>query len=253
MQFKIPQLSFLKKVPLHIVKNGLEFLLPSRCLSCGVRVEQQGLVCGECWKNLTFITSPKCPSCSLPYPFEVEKDMLCGPCAAKEYDFDQALSVLHYNDTSRQIVLAFKHSDKTFMAPYLAKLLYQAGAPFMGKTDLVVPVPLHKTKLRLRRYNQAALLADALSKIAKIPTQLNLLKRVHKTGIQGGKKRGERFSNVKNVFEVDPKDQSLLKRKNILLIDDVLTTGATLSSCARTLKKAGAANVFALTLCRVIK
>ena len=123
----------------------------------------------------------------------------------------------------------------------------------MGKVDLIIPVPLHKTKLRLRRYNQAALLADALSKISGIRAYLNLLQRNQKTGVQGGKKRGERFSNVKNAFEIDPKLQTVLKRKNVLLIDDVLTTGATLSSCARILKKSGAANVFALTLCRVVK
>lgn len=237
------------------LKFLLEALLPSRCLSCGKQVSEQGLVCAECWSDLTFITKPHCPSCSLPYPFEIEKNMLCVYCASKTYAFDRALSVLHYNDMSRKIVLKFKQSDKTFMAPYLANLMYQTGHSLIKEADLLVPIPLHRSKLFSRKFNQAALLSYALSALSGTPTAPDLLLRHKKTQSQGEKSRKDRFANVKNAFSLNEAQftKSDLKGKNILLIDDVFTTGATLSSCAHVLKKAGAKSVKALTLCRVPK
>ncbi|MBR6411845.1 MAG: ComF family protein [Alphaproteobacteria bacterium] len=165
--------------------------------------------------------------------------------------YSMARSVLEYDDFSKQLILAYKHGDRTDLTPILIKFLLQAESVIFQDVDVIIPVPLHWTRFLKRRYNQSSLLGKALGKKLKIPFSSNLLKRVRMTESQGTKNRRAREKNIKNAFRVPNPDA--VRGMKILLIDDVMTTGATLQECAKTLKKAGAKDIKVITLYRVIR
>ena len=230
-------------------------LLPQRCIQCAATVPEPGGLCAACWRGLTFLDSQVCQRCGL--PFESEADMgegaLCLSCIARPPVYDRALAAAAYDDASRALVLALKHADRTDTAPALAGWLARAGAPLKADCDLIVPVPLHRRRLWRRRYNQAALLAGLLAATWDKPWDGNLLLRVRATPRQGRLSPAGRRRNMQGAFAVTSRAATQIKGKRILLVDDVLTTGATAEACARTLKKAGAAAVFLLTLARVAR
>lgn len=228
-------------------------VLPPLCLSCQDAVEEAHGFCGRCWRDFHFITPPLCACCGLPFEFALDSDgaVLCGACLESRPHFEQARAVFSYNEAARHIILPFKHNDRTDYAPALARLMLQAGREFLNTCDIIVPVPLHRFRLFTRRYNQAALLAQALAKLAGRPVLLDALVRPKHTPSQGHLSRDQRKANVKGVFAV--RDGAALKDKKILLIDDVVTTGATADEAAKTLLKGGARQVNVLALARVTK
>lgn len=240
-----------------IGQTVLDLLLPPKCLKCSVRVDQAHSICPDCWKDLHFITDPKCKCCG--YPFEINLgndysalgEQRCGACQKVERSFDKAVSALRYDDDSRQMVIGFKHHDRVEYAAYFTKLLSQAGAALFYDVDMIIPVPLHKKRLLSRRYNQSALLSRLLAREHAIEHNVKLLERTKNTPPQQGN-LSKRFKNVKGAFKVGPDHKNAIKNKTILLIDDVYTTGSTAENCARSLKKAGAAKVYVLTVFRVI-
>lgn len=229
----------------------LDALLPPRCLACGTAVDRQGGLCAACWTRLTFIAPPHCACCGLPFDFAVPEETLCGACLAKPPPFDRARAVLVYDDGSRPLVLGFKHGDRIHAAGAYGTWLARAGAEILRDADLIVPVPLHRWRLFRRRYNQAALLSNALSKRSGVATVPDLLLRRRATRIQGGLGRLGRARNVKGAFAL--RRGAEVAGKRVVLVDDVLTTGATLAECAAVLRRAGAARVDVLTLARVVK
>ena len=161
--------------------------------------------------------------------------------------------MLVYDDKSRRVVLPLKHGDRTDMARACGAWMARAGADLVAEADLVAPVPLHWRRLFIRRYNQAGLLARALARDAGATLAPDLLQRARWTGSQAGLKAKERRRNVRQAFDVPPRWQAKLEGRTVLLVDDVLTTGATVEACTRALKQAGAAHVDVLTLARVVR
>lgn len=236
-------------------RMGLDALLPPQCLGCGEIVGEPGALCGPCWSGLGFIAAPFCRVCGR--PFEVAEagadDMTCGGCLARAPDYAAARSALAYDDASRSLILGFKRADRTHGAPAFARWMARAGSDLLAEAEIVAPVPLHWSRLLARRYNQSALLANALAKLGGKRTVPDLLRRRRRTPSQGGLGLSARFRNVAGAFSLNPRHRDLIQDKAILLIDDVLTTGATVEACAKALTRAGAAKVSVLTLARVLR
>jgi len=232
---------------------ALDALLPPRCLVCGQGVDRPGSLCGACWRGLTFLAPPLCAACGFPFDYDLGADTLCGACHQEPPAYDRARAVLRYDAVSRGLLLGFKHGDRTEGAPAFGEWLARAGAELISECDVVVPVPLHRWRLFARRYNQSALLAHALGRASGLPVLPDSLRRVRNTASQGRLSAAARRRNVAGAFRVAPGAAERLGGRRVLLVDDVLTTGATVEACARTLKRAGAAGVDVLTLARVVR
>ncbi len=221
-------------------------------------MSESGALCPTCWHGVAWIAPPFCGICGLPFEFDPGlraegEQLICGRCARRRPAFDRARAVFRYDEASKRLVVGFKHADRTHAAPAFGRWLERAGAELLGDADLVAPVPLHWTRLALRRYNQAALLAHASAQAARGACIADLLVRVRRTPSQGALGRSARWRNVARAFAVNARHLTRVKGARVLLIDDVLTTGATVSACARTLKAAGALGVDVLTLARVVR
>lgn len=234
----------------------IDFVLPSRCIVTGEVVDGQGMLSAQAWRDLNFIAAPQCLRCGLPFDFIEESHVeggMCGACLKMPPLYNQARAALIYDDASRDIILGFKHGDQTQSVPCFVPWLKRAGADFLDKADLLMPIPLHRWRLLRRRFNQSALITKYLSVSTEIPFILNGLERVRATPTQGHLQVKERAKNVKNAFHVPDKVIPLIRYKRIVLIDDVLTTGATVKECTKVLLKNGAGTVDVLTLARVVK
>lgn len=209
----------------------------------------------DLFSDLSFIDDPCCASCGFPFDHEVTGlsafDLTCGACLARRPAYATARSALRYDDASRPLILGFKHGGHTDRLKSFAAQMHRAGRVALSHADLLIPVPLHSTRLIKRRFNQSALLARALSERSGVPMDADLLLRVKATPTQGGLSAAGRRRNVQGAFRVTFPDR--IKGKRLVLIDDVMTTGATLESCTRTLKRAGASRVDAVCLARVVK
>jgi ComF family protein len=232
----------------------LDLVLPPRCLGCGVMVEAQGRLCAECWRRLGFLAPPLCRLCGYPLPHALPEAPLCPQCASEPPVYDRARAALRYDDGSRGLILAFKHADRTDTAPAFGAWLARAGAELLADADLLAPVPLHRLRLLRRGYNQAAVLARFLARETGLPMLPQLLLRCRATRSQQGLSGQARLDNVTGgAFRVAHRHRARLAEARVVLIDDVMTTGATIGSCARVLKRAGAARVDVLTLARVVR
>ncbi|HVY12183.1 MAG TPA: ComF family protein, partial [Alphaproteobacteria bacterium] len=239
----------------NAAQHCLNVLLPPLCLSCDALVERTQGFCGKCWSDLHFIAAPFCASCGLPFEYAalMPDNAQCGACIAEPPLFKQARAALNYDDASRELILPFKSHDRTDYAPAFARLMQQAGGALLQASDIIIPVPLHPFRLFTRRYNQAALLALALGRLSRKPVRLQALRRRKSTPSQGHLSRAQRRQNVAGAFRVAPHEKKNLQGRSVLLIDDVLTTGATANACAKELLKAGAKDVRVLALARVKK
>lgn len=231
---------------------ALNSLLPPRCLSCGETVERPGALCAACWEGVDFLAPPYCDLCGFPFEFDLGPGALCGRCAGKPPAFDRARAVMRYDAISRRLILGFKYADRTEGTRAYGSWLARAGAELLADAALIAPVPLHWSRLFSRRYNQAALLAHALGGQTRIPVVADLLRRGRWTRSQGRLSVAARRRNVAGAFRVSPARAPLLSGRRVLLIDDVLTSGATASACSKALRRAGAAAVDVLVLARVI-
>jgi ComF family protein len=230
----------------------LDLVLPPQCLACGALTGGEGALCASCWQGMSFISAPLCAACG--YPFEVGAigaAGLCGACLARRPVYARA--VLRYDDASRGLVIGFKHADRTHGAPAFATWMARAGAELVADAGVIPPVPLHRRRLWARRYNQAALLALALGRQAGKPCVADLLLRIRATPSQGRLGRLARARNVRGAFAVHPRRVAPLEGQRVLLVDDVMTTGATVEAAARALLAAGAAAVDVVTLARVVR
>lgn len=234
----------------------INFILPPRCIVTGDIVDTQGMVSGSVWGKLNFISSPYCNCCGFPFDYDLDslgEGNLCAVCLKYPPIYDKARSALVYDDASRDIILGYKHGDQTYALPTFLPWLERAGADLFDGVDYIMPVPLHPFRLLRRRFNQSGLMAQILGKERRLDCLVDGLKRIRATPVQGFLERSERKKNVKNAFRVSDKYTQSLKGKNILLIDDVLTTGATISECTKELKRHGVNEVRILTLARVVK
>lgn len=237
----------------NLINLVISQILPSRCPVSGEIVPTQGSLSPKAWQALNFISAPFCACCGLPLEVSVkdENEVLCAGCSASPKIFNSARSAVIYDDASRGLILSFKHGDKLHLTKTFVPWLKTAGDRFLKDADMVVPVPLHWRRLLKRRYNQSALIAKELAKETGLSYMPDALKRTRHTPAQGHLSAKERYKNVANAFALNPKRN--LKNKNIILIDDVYTTGATVIECAEMLYAAGAARVDVLTVARVSK
>jgi len=232
---------------------ALDFLLPPRCMRCGTGVASAGTVCARCWSTLGFLGAPWCRCCGLPFEHDAGAEALCGACTREAPAFDRCRAALRYDDESRGLILSFKHGDRTQTAPLFARWMVQAGAEILRDADLIVPVPLHWTRLLARRFNQSALLALRIGRETGIEVLPDGLVRRRRTASQGHLTPTQRADNVRSAFRPHPRRGARLAGRRVVLVDDVLTTGATVSACARVLRRTGAASVDVLTLARVVR
>ena len=230
-------------------------LLPPRCLASGEIVSGQGLLGAAAWSRINFIAAPFCARCGVPFAFDAGEgaDILCGACIARPPAFDRARAVFHYDDGSRAMILGFKHGDRLEGAPAFAQWMAQASQDLLEGAPLIVPAPLHRKRLFSRRYNQSAILALALGRLTGAEVCTDALRRVRNTPPQGGLNRAARERNLRGAIEIRPRRKALVQGRNILLVDDVLTTGATAEACARALRRAGARRVDVSCLARVVR
>ena len=235
----------------------LDAVLPPLCLGCGEIVGVPGGLCAACWQGFEFVSAPHCACCGVPFAEDLGPETLCAACLARRPHYRRARAALIYDDKSRRLILPFKHGDRTDIARACGGWMARAGMDLLSAADLVAPVPLHWRRLLTRRYNQAALLARIVVREAQAGDRLrlvpDLLRRHRWTGSQTGLRAKERRHNVRQAFGVHPRWRSAVAGRNILLIDDVLTTGATVEACSRILERAGARQVDVLTLARVVR
>jgi ComF family protein len=226
-------------------------VLPPRCLACGTIVDEPDALCSSCWAGMTFFAPPWCAVCGLPFPHPMGEEAVCADCARQKPSWDRARAVMRYDKHSRHLVLALKHGDRTHVARALGRWMGRAGAELLQGADMIVPVPLHWTRLFTRRYNQAGLLAHAVRAAGGPPVMADWLVRRRRTPSQGRLGPVARVRNVRGAFAV--RRGCDVKGKRIVLVDDVLTTGATVEECARVLRRGGAASIGVLTLSRAVR
>ncbi|MSP95336.1 MAG: ComF family protein [Alphaproteobacteria bacterium] len=233
---------------------ALVLLFPTLCVSCRWRVAEPHSLCARCWSEMSFIEGALCAACGTPFEVDPGDETLCGPCHARPRDFTRARALFIYDEASKPLLVTFKYGDRLDSAPAFARWLERNGKPLLLDADLLIPVPLHRWRLWRRRYNQAAILAALLAKKVGKPCDPLALIRKRPTPSQGEMPSAKaRRRNVLGAFGVPKAKIGAIRGRNILLVDDVFTTGATLDACARALKRAGAARVDALTLARVVR
>jgi ComF family protein len=231
----------------------LDWLLPPHCPTCDARVAHQGLMCGPCFARVSFITAPMCDHCGVPFQSAQQggADHLCPSCRDHPPLFRRARAALRYDQHGRGLILPFKHADRLELAPVLASLMIRAGSGLLAGADILIPVPLSRGRLFQRRYNQAAILALVISRLADVPAQADALIRIRRTAPLDDKSPDQRAREVAGSIGVRPGRESSIKGKSVLLIDDVMTSGATANACTETLLRAGAASVDVLLIARV--
>jgi ComF family protein len=229
----------------------VDLLAPPLCPVTGAPVAHPGLLSPEAWADIQFIDDPVCAGCGAPFAFDEGAGARCGACIAEPPAFDGARAAVVYGEASHRLIVAFKHADRTDLAPLLVGWLLRAARPVLRADSLIVPCPLHPLRLLQRRYNQAALLAAGLARATGVPLAVDALRRVKRTAPQQSLSAAARRRNVAAAFSAAPRAASVLAGRRVILVDDVLTTGATLSAAARALKKAGAARVDAVVVARV--
>lgn len=233
---------------------ALDLILPPLCLKCRNPVGEPQSVCAPCWSELRFLSAPQCMQCGLPFPHDLGAGVKCAACIAMPPPFKVARAAVAYDDASRDLILGFKHADRLEAAPLFGRWMAISGRDAFGAVDLLIPVPLHWRRLALRRYNQAAVLAHALAAVTRVPVDTGILLRTKPTPSQGEMPSARaRAKNVVRAFAVAEKKRAKIAGRNLALVDDVLTTGATVGACAKALLKAGAASVSVVTLARVVR
>lgn len=254
----IAESQVVQRWPLRALKQSqratLDLVFPPQCMACRDSVAEPHALCATCWAKLSFIGGAMCPCCGTPFDYAGAEGLVCGACLAMPPKFSRARAALRYDDASRDLILGFKHADRLDYAPAFAKWLARAGAGLLRETDAILPVPLHWRRLLFRRFNQSAELARALGRRAEIPVLPDALIRTRPTPSQGKMPSAlARRRNVRRAFAVRESAKPAISGKRLLIVDDVMTTGATVNACARVLAKAGAADVAVVTLARVVR
>ncbi len=233
-----------------IGKYAADLIFPPQCLSCGALVAAHGGICPDCFSKLNFIAAPLCETCGRPFTEEAAKWQICPYCSAHKAVATKYRFALSYDEHSKGLILPFKHADKTLSVPLLAAFMMKAGSELIKEADAVIPVPLHRFRLLQRKYNQSALLAREIAKKSGLEFFPYILRRKKYTRSQGEFNAFSRKQNVKGVFTV--KCPLKISGKTLILVDDVMTTGATVDECTQELMHAGAKRVFVLTLAAVL-
>jgi ComF family protein len=236
---------------MHTARLALDIALPTLCVACREPVNGDG-VCAACWAKLSFIAPPFCPRLGIPFVYDPGPGMLSMEAIADPPAYARARAAVRYDDVARTLVHALKYQDRTDLAPAMGRWMARAGRELLAEADVLVPVPLHWKRGWSRRYNQSGALARVIERQTGVKLSSEALRRVRPTQQQIGLSRKERASNVQGAFKVAADRQSLIHGRRVVLIDDVLTSGATVDACARALLRAKAASVDVLVFARVV-
>ncbi len=228
-----------------------DFLFPPKCLLCNdfYTPENGRYFCNNCYDGFSFITKPICNKCGGPFQTEEGEDHICGQCIKNKPFFDRARSIGKYDGTLRKAIHGFKYNKKSLLSKPLSQILAEAGREILDteRYDTIIPVPMHVKRLRQRGFNQALVLAKKAGKAWGIRVDTRSLERKTWAPPQTMLSRKKRHKNIKGTFNCRPEK---IRNRNLLLIDDVYTSGSTVSECAKILKKSGALKVDVLTLAR---
>ena len=227
-----------------------DLIMPPLCLACREPLGAHDALCPACWREVDFIRPPLCDRLGLPMPFDAGGPMVSAAAVADPPRYDRARAVAHYRGVMRQLIHSLKFQDRHDARRLFGRWLAEAGAELIKEADVIVPVPLGRWRLLARRFNQAAILGGEVALRSGLPFEPLALVRTRATKSQVGLTRLKRRENVRGAFAVPPRQAGRISGRNVLLIDDVITTGATVGACAEALKRAGAgrADVLALAL-----
>jgi ComF family protein len=228
-----------------------DLIMPPCCLICRSPLSAHHLLCAACWAEVSFIRLPLCDVLGIPLPFDTGGRTISAAAAARQPAYERARAVAHYSGAMRTLVHQFKYADRHDACALFGRWLAETGQELVAGADLIVPVPLARLRLLSRRFNQAAILAQELSRQTGLPVAPQALERTRATPSQVGLTHDQRRRNVAGAFRVPDRQRGAVSGRRVLLVDDVITTGATAEACARALKRAGAARVDVLALAMV--
>ncbi len=234
-----------------IFRVVVDVALPQLCASCREPVGSDGL-CPACWSKLSFIAPPYCERLGIPFAYDPGPGVLSMEAIADPPAYYRARAAVRFDDVARTLVHALKYGDRLDLAPMMGRWMATAGRSLTAEADAIIPVPLHWRRYWARRFNQSALLAEAIAKASQVPLVLGALRRVKATPQQVGLSQSARALNVQGAFRVSPSGKAAVAGRRLILVDDVITTGATVDASARALLRAGAAEVNVLTFARVV-
>lgn len=229
-----------------------DLMLPPLCLGCGRGVAGHATLCSICWAEIDFIERPWCAVTGVPFPFEAGESAVSAAALAHPPAYARARAVMRYGDGAARLVHRFKYGDRMEAAPVFARWLQRIGADILAEADMIAPVPLHRWRLFSRRFNQSAELSRALGQLSGLANMPELLVRSRATRPQVGLSGETRRRNVAGAFRLAEGAGALIKGSHVVLVDDVVTTGATAEACAKVLVRAGAREVSLLCLARVV-
>lgn len=236
----------------RVAQVALDVALPTLCVACRAPVTGAG-VCAQCWAKLSFIAPPYCERLGIPFVYDPGPGLLSMEAIANPPSYRRARAAVRYDEIARTLVHALKYQDRIDLAPTMGRWMARAGHELVDRADVIVPVPLHWRRGWSRRYNQSGHLAKATAQASGLPLEPWLLKRTRQTAQQIGLSKSERAANVQGAFAVPPEYKSHVHGRRVLLVDDVLTSGSTVDTCARTLLRARAAEVEVLVFARVVE
>ncbi len=240
----------------RLLRNGLHgaigIVYPPTCITCRAATGEAQALCPACWRGIGFIERPYCERLGTPFPVDLGAGLLSPAAIADPPVFARARAVCRFDGTARELVHRLKYGDRVELSLTLGRMMAQAGRELAADADLVLPVPLHRTRLWRRRFNQAAALAGIVSRETGLPLAATALTRIRRTRQQIGLTRAQRAENLQGAFHVSAAARGQIEGRRILLVDDVLTTGATVNAASRALLRAGASAVDVLTFARVV-
>lgn len=236
-----------------VLRNLVQSMFPPRCIGCGGTVGTDFGLCPSCWGETPFIAGLVCESCGAPLPGEDDRAVHCDDCRAYPPPWSRGRAAIRYGGVGRKLILGLKHGDQLDLARPLADWLGRAAVPLLEPGLLVAPVPLHRMRLIKRRFNQSALLGQMMARKAGLEFCADLFLRPRATPSQEGKTREERFDNMAGAIVVNPKRADLLRGRAVLLVDDVMTSGATFAATTQAALEGGATKVMVVALARVAK
>jgi ComF family protein len=235
----------------HTTRLALDIALPTLCVACREPVAGDG-VCASCWAKLSFIAPPFCARLGIPFVYDPGPGILSMQAIADPPAYQRARAAVRYDDVARTLVHQLKYHDRTDLAPAMGRWMARAGQELLAEADVLVPVPLHWRRGFSRRFNQSGALARSISRQSGVMVSRDALRRIRPTEHQIGLSRNERAADVQGAFKVPQDKRPDIQGRRVILVDDVLTSGATADACARALLRAKAAQVDVLVFARVV-